>query len=312
MPGRIQVILKSSRLPFLALSLVSIAFAASSVLFFAEARNLYQMAPDFSLLPWLFAGALSAHLSVNLFNEYWDFKSGLDFNTQRTPFSGGSGALPEQPFALRSVLWAAIICLLLTAFIGIWLLLLAYQRFGALNIELLLIGCLGLALVVIYTGPLNRQPLLCWSAPGLGFGGLMLYGTETVLTGNLSLAMLPGVLIVFVLSSNLLLLNQLPDIDADQAVGRRHLWIVKGEAYALNIYLIATCLIPLIIFIGIVYAHWPLLSLIALLPWCLTLFAWRGARRYRKKIAQHPAYLAMNVLACLLVPLILSVVLFVG
>ena len=30
------------------------------------------------------AGVISAHISVNLFNEYSDFKSGIDFQTNRT------------------------------------------------------------------------------------------------------------------------------------------------------------------------------------------------------------------------------------
>jgi 1,4-dihydroxy-2-naphthoate octaprenyltransferase len=42
-------------------------------------------------------GAVSAYISVNTFNEYFDFKSGLDYKTIRTPFSGGSGALPKKP-----------------------------------------------------------------------------------------------------------------------------------------------------------------------------------------------------------------------
>ena len=31
-------------------------------------------------------GAVSAHVCVNVFNEYFDFKSGLDKKTSRTPF----------------------------------------------------------------------------------------------------------------------------------------------------------------------------------------------------------------------------------
>lgn len=42
-------------------------------------------------------GALSAYISVNVFNEYIDFKTGLDLVTRRTPFSGGSGTLPANP-----------------------------------------------------------------------------------------------------------------------------------------------------------------------------------------------------------------------
>jgi hypothetical protein len=45
----------------------------------------------------IFIGALFAHISVNTLNEYFDFKSGLDLTANKTPFSGGSGALPNTP-----------------------------------------------------------------------------------------------------------------------------------------------------------------------------------------------------------------------
>ena len=38
-----------------------------------------------------------AHTSVNALNEYQDFKSGLDLITVKTPFSGGTKSLPENP-----------------------------------------------------------------------------------------------------------------------------------------------------------------------------------------------------------------------
>ena len=31
-------------------------------------------------------GTMAAHVSVNLFNEYSDHRTGIDFNTKRTPF----------------------------------------------------------------------------------------------------------------------------------------------------------------------------------------------------------------------------------
>ncbi|MGR9073580.1 MAG: hypothetical protein ACU833_11000 [Gammaproteobacteria bacterium] len=37
------------------------------------------------------------HASIKLFNEYEDFGSKLDFLTQRTPFTGGSGTLIIAP-----------------------------------------------------------------------------------------------------------------------------------------------------------------------------------------------------------------------
>jgi 1,4-dihydroxy-2-naphthoate octaprenyltransferase len=307
MAGHIQLLLKSSRLPFLLLTLVAISLAASSIAFSDRVLGVYPSQPDFSRLPWVYAGALFAHLSVNLFNEFWDFKSGLDLNTQRTPFSGGSGALPAQPQGLRSVLLSAILFFLLTVFTGVFLLVETLNTSSGLNLELLFVGLAGLLLVLLYTGPVQRYPFLCWAAPGLGFGILMFTGTETVLTNSFSLVNIPAALLVLILSSNLLLLNQLPDMDADAQIGRRHLWIIHGEQVSLRVYLLSTCLIPLIVLVGIDAFHWPLSSLLAFLPWSLTLLAWQGAKRYRKQIAAHHAYLAMNVIASLLVPLFLSV-----
>ncbi|MDH5182207.1 MAG: prenyltransferase, partial [Gammaproteobacteria bacterium] len=56
---------------------------------------------DMMLFLLVLAGALCAHISVNAFNEYFDFKSGLDLHTTRTPFSGGSGSLPANPQMAR-------------------------------------------------------------------------------------------------------------------------------------------------------------------------------------------------------------------
>ena len=39
-------------------------------------------------------GLIAFHISVNVLNDYHDYKSGIDLHTQRTPFSGGSGLLP--------------------------------------------------------------------------------------------------------------------------------------------------------------------------------------------------------------------------
>ena len=167
-------------------------------------------------------GALCAHLSVNLLNEYDDFRSGLDALTVRTPFSGGSGSLPAHPEAAAATRAAGLFCLGATGVIGVYF---VYQK----GLALLPLGLAGVLLVLAYTPKVTRQPLLCLLAPGLGFGPLMVVGTAFVLTGRYSwnavVASLPPLFLV----SGLLLLNQFPDIDADRQVGRRHLPIVLGR-----------------------------------------------------------------------------------
>lgn len=165
--------------------------------------------------------ALLAHAAVNLLNEHHDFRSGLDLLTSRTPFSGGSGALPGEPRAASRVWWAAVAALLGVVAIGghfVWL----------RGWPLLAVGLLGLALVIGYTRWLTRFPWLCLLAPGLGFGPVMVAGTLLALGGTLDEGVALVSLVVMLLASELLLLNQVPDVDADRRAGRRHLPIVLG------------------------------------------------------------------------------------
>nr|WP_298415899.1 prenyltransferase [uncultured Halomonas sp.] len=166
-------------------------------------------------------GGLLAHAGVNLLNEYDDFHSGLDFITRRTPFSGGSGALPEHPSAAPQVLIAAIAMLVGIAAIGMYFLWLR-------GWPMLIIGVSGVFLMIAYTRWLTRSPLWCLLAPGLGFGPIMVLGTLVALGGRVDETALVGSSVVLLLVSELLLINQFPDVEADRRIGRRHLPIVVG------------------------------------------------------------------------------------
>lgn len=175
------------------------------------------------------AGGLAAHVSVNMLNEYFDFRSGLDAQTQRTPFSGGSGALPGHPSMAGAVLFAGILALVLTAAIGVHFL----QTQGR---ALLPLGIAGLVVVLAYTPWVTRHPVASLLAPGLGFGPLMVVGTHVALTGEYRAAAWAASLVPFGLVNGLLLLNQFPDVDADRAVGRRHLPMLLGRPRAARVH----------------------------------------------------------------------------
>lgn len=117
-----------------------------------------------------FTGGLFAHISVNALNEFHDFKTGLDLNTQRTPFSGGSGALPSTPLASNAVLALGVSTLLLTALNGGYFI-------TTIGWQIAPVGLLGLTLTAAYTPWLNRHPILCLLALGAGFGVAILVGT---------------------------------------------------------------------------------------------------------------------------------------
>ncbi|MGQ4878951.1 prenyltransferase [Billgrantia sp. LNSP4103-1] len=213
-PSLLHACLRSSRPNFLVLAPLCAGLAITAAL-----ADGYPVALFDALLVLL--GALLAHAAVNLFNEHHDFRSGLDELTERTPFSGGSGTLPERPEAADAVRAAALSCLLGVVLIGAWFL----WRTGPV---MLVYGLLGLGLVVAYTGWLTRRPWLCLLAPGVGFGLLMVLGAYRALAGTLTGTALATALVPTLLVSALLLINQLPDIEADRRVGRDHLAIRLG------------------------------------------------------------------------------------
>ena len=172
----------------------------------------------------VFVGALLAHAAVNLLNEYEDFISGLDKITRRTPFSGGSGALPEIPSAARRVLLAGLGTLALVIGIGLYFLWLR-------GLPMFVLGAAGVVLVLTYTRWITRSPLLCLLAPGIGFGPVMVLGSLIALGAQLDATALVCATVALLLTSELLLINQIPDAEADRQIGRRHLVIPLAPAW---------------------------------------------------------------------------------
>lgn len=218
----LKTILLTTRPPFLLLA-VSVTLLGAMLALHAGAQ--WQ--------PGLFAlvlfGAVLAHAIVDMLNEVHDAKSGLDDITQRTAFSGGSGALQANPSAIAAVEITAFALLAILIAIGFWLINL--RGWG-----LLPIGLLGVLVVISYTPKITRSPWLCLIAPGLGFGPLMVLGTYFVLTGEYSWLAFWVSLIPFFLVNNLLLLNQFPDFSADQQIGRKNILIAFGQEQGLRIF----------------------------------------------------------------------------
>ena len=65
-------------------------------------------------------GVLALHASVDLLNDYWDFKREIDTTTRRTKMSGGSGVLPDGLLKPAQVYAAGIAFLIIGATIGVY------------------------------------------------------------------------------------------------------------------------------------------------------------------------------------------------
>ncbi|MEO0951519.1 MAG: prenyltransferase, partial [Pseudomonadota bacterium] len=288
-----RAMLRSLRPTFLLLTLACVALAAGIA---------HHDGATITLTPLLtvLAGSLAAHASVNAFNEYHDFRSGLDSRTDRTPFSGGSGALIDEPDAEGAVFAIAAVMLTIAIGFGVYFA-------GTYGLALLPIAVAGLVLMLTYTQWLTGRPLVGLFAPGLGFGVLMVLSACYVFSGRFSLTAFVAVLIPFLLVSNLQLMNQLPDYDADRSVGRETFVIAYGAGASTITYgVLLTLAITTLIF-AVIVSVLPVLALVALVPMTAGIVAWRGLVRHGDDIGSLLPYMVANVIAAIGTPLVLGI-----
>lgn len=250
-------------------------------------------------------GALLAHISVNVLNDYFDYRSGIDLKARRTPFSGGSGILPAGLLSPREVYLFGIACLLAVTFIGVYFI---YEY----RLEILPIGILGILVIYFYTTHITKNPLLCAITPGLGFGPLMVLGAYFTQTGDYTLAAVMASMVPGFLVSNLLLLNQFPDIEADMVASRRHLPIAIGRQNSAKVYAGLLSATYLWLIFSAAFEVLPLTALLGLITLPLGLKTVRGVLKYADDIDSLIPFMGSNIMVTLLTPLLMGAGILIG
>lgn len=283
------------RAPFLLLAAI-LGFLGASIAWY-ESR---EFGTDFNLGYAFLAGfgLVVAHISVNVWNEWFDYRSKVDFKTPRTPFSGGSGALPGGLITPKATLWVGIISLLIIIPIGVFFTLVA----GWWLLPLLVVA---LACIILYTPLILKMGYPEW-APGIGLGILPVLGAYFVHTGEYTISALIASVPSGILVHNLLLLNELPDAEADKTVGRRTLPIVAGKKNAAIVF--STLLVIMYIWIigAVITGDMPVWTLLGVLTLPLAYKTIVGAFKFNEMPKFVPAQ-ANNVFVCLLTQLLLGI-----
>ena len=245
-----------------------------------------------------FIGLLLAHISVNVLNDYFDYRSGIDLEVKRTPFSGGSGVLPAGLLKPRQVLWLGLASFLLAIPIAVYFVMVR----GWLLLPLLLVAAV---CILLYTPFILKLGWPEW-APGVGMGTLPVLGAYFVQTTAYTLPAIVAAIPSGILVHNLLLLNEFPDVEADKKAGRKTLPIAMGRARASIVYSVLTLIVYLWIIGGVVTERMPLFCLIALLTLPFAIKAIQGALKYQQISRLVPA-MGNNVLVVLLTQFLLGI-----
>lgn len=286
------------RPPFLPLAVVCVFLGMSVAIWTDGDINIW-----YAVL--CFVGGILAHGGVNAFNEYEDVKSGLDMQTNRTPFSGGSGTLVPVPSKVKIALWTGIATAVICTAIGIFF----YTVHGW---PILILGLIGLLIIIIYTPWLNKVPALCLVAPGIGFGTLMVNGTYFALTGHFSWPAFLASLVPFFLVSNLLLLNQFPDADVDRKFGRKHYPILIGRKTSAVIFTLFVVGTYLALILAVVLGFAPLWTLLGLVTIVIAIPTVKGALKNADDLPKLLPSLGQNVMLNLITPLLMGIGFLIG
>ena len=207
-------------------------------------------------------GIICAHIFGNLYNDYFDVKSGTDENNSEyfnvgdkslmlrgAQISGGSRAVELGLITLKKtkilgnlMIIFALSCLIILS-INIY-----YQTGSFDNIYGVgIIGFLGLFLAYFYTA----EPLKFSSRKGLGeltifltFGPLLTLGSFFAMSNTsieISFQLLQNFSLIGVplglLTTNILLINQFPDLKSDKKSNKINLVVFFGKKYSRWIYL---------------------------------------------------------------------------
>ena len=173
------------------------------------------------------AGVLALHASVDLLNDYWDFRRGIDTKTKRTKMSGGTGVLPEGLLKPVQVYKAGIAFLILGTLIG--------SYFVVID-GMIIAVILGFAILSIYFYSTKIVDSGLAEVFVAIKGTMIVLGTYFIQTSEIAINPIFAGIVVGVLSSLVLFITSFPDYDADKSKGRKTLVIAVGKKNATNIF----------------------------------------------------------------------------
>ena len=207
-------------------------------------------------------GIICAHIFGNLYNDYFDVKSGTDENNNEyfnvgdkslmlrgAQISGGSRAVELGLITLNKTKLLGNLMIIIALSCIILLSANIYFQTGSFDnvYGVGIIGFLGLFLAYYYTA----EPLKFSSRKGLGeltifltFGPLLTLGSFFAMSNTsieISFQLLQNFLLIGVplglLTTNILLINQFPDLKSDKKSNKINLVVLFGKKYSRWIYL---------------------------------------------------------------------------
>jgi 1,4-dihydroxy-2-naphthoate octaprenyltransferase len=256
------------------------------------------------MLVLILVGMMFANIGTNFTNDYFDYRSGVDKLDEGRVYKKGAEVLYDNPlaesgsvdgyalyfFSPRTILISALASLAVTTAIGLFFVLRVDWR-------ILPIGLVGVLMGYFYTAPPVKfgyrgwGDLICF----LGSGPFPVIGTFFLFSGRVTWTAVLAGIVAGLWVDAILYIGNVPDAEADRAVGKRTLSTILGRRavrtlaplyYGASFGLVA---------VGVVLGLFPLWALLCLLTLPIVVRVLVITRKHYDQIPQFAQAILMTV-----------------
>ena len=236
----------------------------------------------FSILKFILflLACLLIQAATNLFNEYYDYKHGLD----KIDSEGISGSIVKGNLSSREVMVGALVLYVLAFILG---LILTFMT----SLYVLLVGLVCMLAGYFYTGgkyPIAYSPF-GEVVSGFFMGTIIIALSFYFQTGYVNADIIIVSLPLFIMIGAILLANNIRDLDNDKDSGRRTYAILVGRNNAIKTMAISFIVVYLlnVLFIVTKYASWWNLLVFVTIPLAIKIIKGFSANNDKKTMAPY-------------------------
>ena len=236
----------------------------------------------FSILKFILflLACLLIQAATNLFNEYYDYKHGLD----KIDSEGISGSIVKGNLSPREVMIGALVLYALAFILG---LILTFMT----SLYVLLVGLVCMLAGYFYTGgkyPIAYSPfgeIVSGFFMGIIIISLSFYFQTGYVNADIIVVSLP----LFIMIGAILLANNIRDLDNDKESGRRTYAILVGRNNAIKTMAISFIVVYLlnVLFIVTKYASWWNLLVFVTIPLAIKIIKGFSKNNHKKTMAPY-------------------------
>ena len=236
----------------------------------------------FSILKFILflLACLLIQAATNLFNEYYDYKHGLD----KVDSEGISGSIVKGNLSPKEVMVGALVLYALAFVFG---LILTFMT----SIYVLLVGLVCMLAGYFYTGgkyPIAYSPF-GEVVSGFFMGTIIIALSFYFQTGYVNADIIVVSLPLFIMIGAILLANNIRDLDNDKESGRRTYAILVGKNNAIKTMAISFIVVYLlnVLFIITKYASWWNLLVFVTIPLAIKIIKGFSSNNHKKTMAPY-------------------------